>query len=132
MTLQSAGISVVLYAQSFADKDLVRLDLGAVEARLGRTVAPRAPPQTRLDLRLAFLKLKKWSSSVQPPSLEEKEVVITTQAWLKRVTAGSSSRILLLPETVSSPEFLRRCVAALTDAFFPLLPYRFQKIVRLP
>jgi len=120
MTLQSAGINIVLYAQSFVDKDLVRLDLGAVEARLDRTVAPGVPPETRLHLRLAFLRLKKWSSTLPPPSLEEKEAFITTQAWLKRATAGSSSRILLLPETVSSSPRLFLLLELSLILLFPL------------
>lgn len=99
MSFQAKCLVVVLYPQSFADRDLVRLDLGSVEAVVTRKLGQDLPTETGLLLKLGFFTLKRWNSSAPPPSLEDG--TLTTDAWLQRAANGSSSRVILLPKTVS-------------------------------
>lgn len=101
MVLKSQGIAVVLYPKDFRDTEVVRLDLGAVKAGLGRTVTPATPVETRLALSLASLQLKRcWITAATAKELLDKETEGgSVEEWLKRATVGTSSRILNLPDS---------------------------------
>jgi hypothetical protein len=102
MVLRSQGIAIVLYPKTFQDSEIVRLDLGAVKAGLGRTVKPGTPVETKLQLSLASLQLKRcWVSEKTILALSKETEVLGVEEWLRRATVGTSSRILNLPDSVS-------------------------------